>query len=46
MKKKNTKNAISRKPKEFEQSQLNARFATPEYSLTASHYRIEKFKFG
>ena len=44
--KKIIKNAISRKPKRFEQSYLDARFATPEFTLTAPHYRVEKLKFG
>ena len=45
-KEKITKNAISRKPKEFEQSHLDARFATPEYTLTAPYYRVEKLKLA
>ena len=32
-----TKNAISCNPKRFEQSILNARFATSEFTLTATH---------
>ena len=40
------KNAISRKPKRFEQSNLDSRFATPKCTLTAPHYRVEKLKFG
>ena len=40
------KNAISRKQKEFEQPHLDARIVTPENTLTAPHYRAEKFKFG
>ena len=40
------KNANSRKPKEFEQSYLDSRFVTPGCTLTATHYKVEKFKFG
>ena len=40
------KNATSRKPKGFEQSYLDARFATPECTLTVPHDRVEKLKFG
>ena len=32
--------------KEFEQSNLETRFATPESILTANYYRVEKVKFG
>ena len=38
------KNVTSRKLKETEQSHLEARFATPESTLTAPNYRFEKFK--
>ena len=44
--KKSKKNAISRKPEGFEQSLLDSRFATPEHTLKAPHYRVQKFKFG
>ena len=44
--KKILKNAISRKSKGFEQSNLDARFAHLECTLTATHYRVEKLKFG
>ena len=44
--KKDLKNAISRAIKGFEQSYLNARFATPECTLKAPHNRVEKLKFG
>ena len=40
------KNAISRKPTRFEQSYLDSRFATPECTLAATHYKVEKIKFG
>ena len=43
--KKIIKNAISRKPKEFEQSYHDSRFATPDCTLTAPHNRVEKLKF-
>ena len=39
-------NAISRKPKGFKQSYLDARFSTPECTLTATQYLVENFKFG
>ena len=46
MEKKIIKNAISRKAKNFEQSYLDARFATPASTLTATHISVEIFKFG
>ena len=45
-KKKIIKNAISRKPKRFEQSYLDSKIATPECTLAATHYKVEKIKFG
>ena len=44
--KKIIKNANSRKTKELEQSYLDSRFATPGCTLTVSHFRVEKLKFG
>ena len=41
-KKKKHKNAISRKPKCFEQSYLDSRYATPECTPVAPHYKVEK----
>ena len=38
-------NAISLKRKEFEQSYLDARFATTEFTLTVTHYKVEKLQF-
>ena len=40
------KNAISRTLEGFEQSYLEARFATPECTLIEPHYMVGKFKFG
>ena len=39
------KNVISRKLQGFEQSHLAAKFATPESTLTESHYRDGNFNF-
>ena len=43
--KKITKNVISGKLQDFEQSYLEAKFLTPESTLTEPHYRDENFKF-
>ena len=40
------KNAISREPEGFEQSNFDASFANLECTLTAIHYKIENFKLG
>ena len=39
------KNFLSQKPKRFEQSNFEARFATPESTLTAPSYGVENFNF-
>ena len=44
--KKNNKNAMSRKAKGLEQSYLDIRIASPECTLIAPHYRVEKFKIA
>ena len=43
--KKITKNVISGKLQGFEQSNWEAKLATPESTLTEPHYRDENFKF-
>ena len=43
--KKSQKKVICQKLKRFEQSYLEAIFATPESTLTASNYRVKNFKF-
>ena len=43
--KKITKNVISGKLQKFEQSYLEANFATPESTLTEPHYTDNNFKF-
>ena len=40
-----TKNVISGKLQDFEQSFLEAKFITPESILTEPRYRYENFKF-
>ena len=45
-KKEKITNAISPKPKEFEQSHLDARFSTSDFTLTAPHYRVDKLMFA
>ena len=37
---------MSRKPEGFEQSFLDTTFVTPECTLTATHYKVDKLKFG
>ena len=42
---KSQKNVISGKLQDFEQSYLEAKFLTPESTLTESRYRDENLKF-